>query len=158
MQLKTVVLPAPFGPISAVISPLPRLEDDRSFDGDQPAEAHASGARPGAERVARSCISRGPPHEIGGMALRSFRKTDGSRVEIRPRGSQIMISTMAKPNSSMRYWVGSKSWPEDQLQEIEFAHDFGAADHDDGGDRDADLAAHAAEHDDGEDRRAIPGR
>ena len=28
------------------------------------------------------------------MTLRSLRTTDGSRVEIRPRGRQIMINTM----------------------------------------------------------------
>ena len=64
-----------------------------------------------------------------------------------------MISTMAKPNSSMRYWVGSKVGAENCFEEIELAQDLGAADHDDGGDHDADLAAHAAEHDDGEDGR-----
>ena len=39
MQLNTVVLPAPFGPISAVMLPLPRGER-QVVDGDQPAEAH----------------------------------------------------------------------------------------------------------------------
>ncbi len=39
MQLNTVVLPAPFGPISAVMSP--RLARERQVvDGDQAAEAH----------------------------------------------------------------------------------------------------------------------
>ena len=64
-----------------------------------------------------------------------------------------MISTMAKPKISMRYWVGSKVCAEDLLEEIEIAHDLGAADHDDGGDGDADLAAHAAQHHDREDGR-----
>ena len=53
----------------------------------------------------------------------------------------------------MRYCVGSKSCAEDVLEEIEFAQHLEAADHDDRGERDADLAAHAAEHDDGEDDR-----
>ena len=39
MQLKTVVLPAPLGPISAVISPRLRLEGE-VVDGGQAAEAH----------------------------------------------------------------------------------------------------------------------
>src|SRR5215203_2761510 len=34
--------------------------------------------------------------------LRSPSVSDGSRVETRPRGRQTMISTMAKPNTSMR--------------------------------------------------------
>src|SRR3954467_14873113 len=37
------------------------------------------------------------------MTLRSLRNTEGSRLEIRPRGFQIMMTTMPKPNSSMRY-------------------------------------------------------
>ena len=32
------------------------------------------------------------------MALRSCNTAEGSRVDIRPRGRQIMISTMANPN------------------------------------------------------------
>ncbi len=43
--------------------------------------------------------------------MRSFRKAVGSRVEISPRGFQIMMTTMARPKISMRYLVGSKSWP-----------------------------------------------
>ncbi len=50
-----------------------------------------------------------------------------------------MISTIATPNSSMRYWVGSKWLPKILLEEIELAQDLGAADHDDRGDGDADL-------------------
>ena len=63
----------------------------------------------------------------------------------------------------MRYWVGSKSSPKIDFSQFELAQQLGAADHHDGGDGDADLAAHAAEHDDGEnDRRysmnvKIPG-
>src|SRR4029079_2125075 len=36
---------------------------------------------------------------------------EGSRVAISPRGFQIMMSTMPRPKSSMRYCVGSKSLP-----------------------------------------------
>ena len=32
-----------------------------------------------------------------------------------PRGRTTMISTMAKPNTSMRYWVGSKPLPNTSL-------------------------------------------
>ncbi len=39
MQLNTVVLPAPFGPISAVMSPCARVER-QVVDGDKAAEAH----------------------------------------------------------------------------------------------------------------------
>ena len=43
--------------------------------------------------------------------MRSFRKIEGERVETRPRGFQIIMTTIAAPNSSMRYCVGSKSSP-----------------------------------------------
>src|SRR5258706_8885738 len=46
-----------------------------------------------------------------GKARRGLRNVEGSRVAISPRGRQTMISTIAKPNSSMRYWVGSKLLP-----------------------------------------------
>ena len=37
-------------------------------------------------------------------------------MAIKPRGLQTMISTIPKPNSSMRYWVGSKSLPNTALR------------------------------------------
>ena len=42
-------------------------------------------------------------------ALLSFRKIEGSRVAMIPRGFQIIMNTIAMPNSSMRYCAGSKS-------------------------------------------------
>ena len=153
MQLNTVVLPAPFGPISAVMSPRADVEAE-IVDGDQAAEAHGEMLDPqhsaGASPRHQPCPSL---TRSAAMLLRSLRNTEGSRVEISPRGRQIMISTMAKPNSSMRYCVGSKVGPKISLEKIELAQNLGAADHHDGGDGDADLAAHAAEHDDGEDGR-----
>jgi hypothetical protein len=106
MQLKTVVLPAPFGPIMAVMSPRARA-NDRSSIGDEPAEAHGQmldlehgdGRAPSAVPF----LDQRAAHR-----LRSCRKTDGLAVGDQPRGFQIMTSTMARPNSSMRYWVGSK--------------------------------------------------
>ena len=88
----------------------------------------------------------------------SFRKTVGSRLVTRPRGRQIMISTMAKPNSSMRYCMGSKVRAEKRFQEIEFAQEFDAADDRHGGDSDADLRAQAAKHDDGQNNRRFHER
>ena len=59
MQLNTVVLPAPFGPISAVMSPRAAVEGE-IVDRDQAAEAHGQmlDAQHG---VASALISRGPP-------------------------------------------------------------------------------------------------
>src|ERR1700733_16192760 len=45
---------------------------------------------------------------------------------------------------------GVEGRPENVLEEIKLAQEFGAADHQDGGDGDADLAAHTAEYDDAE--------
>src|SRR6202521_251141 len=78
--------------------------------GDEPAEAH--GQMLDAQQCVGGCHQPRPSFtRSAAMVLRSFRNTEGSRVEISPRGRQIMISTMAKPNSSMRYWVGSKVGP-----------------------------------------------
>src|SRR5262249_15097873 len=106
-------------------------------DGDKPAEAHAEvldlqhgrkrgccsrrgrsrtndrrrvacNAHPWRSRTSEGCVFlRSPKSETRG-ALRSV---EGCRVAISPRGRQIMISTIAKPNNSMRYWFGSKSLP-----------------------------------------------
>ncbi len=59
MQLNTVVLPAPFGPISAVMSLTADVEGD-VVDGDQAAEAH--GQVLDLEQRGRSChgLMRGP--------------------------------------------------------------------------------------------------
>src|SRR5262245_37780084 len=114
-------------------------------DRDQPAEAHAQvldaqhgrevraggglapsagGARGRAERRAHPRPSRASGAFAGSLAgavtsaVRRGRSssTDGSRVVINPRGFQIMISTIAKPNSSIRYLVGSKSLPNTTLR------------------------------------------
>src|SRR5690606_8422392 len=45
------------------------------------------------------------------MARRDERNSVGWRWAMRPRGRQIMITTMARPKSNIRYCVGSKSAP-----------------------------------------------
>ena len=59
---------------------------------------------------------------------------------------------MAAPKISMR---NSGEGAAEFLQEVKLAQDLDAADHDDRGEHDPELAAHAAEHDDREDRRRI---
>src|SRR5260370_1654578 len=76
------------------------------IDGDEAAESHGEMLDP--QQRAHPCPSRTSVPEI---FLRSERCTEASRVEINPRGRTTMISTMANPNRSMRYWVGSKSLP-----------------------------------------------
>ena len=60
MQLKTVVLPAPFGPISAVMSPRAAVEGE-IVDGDEAAEAHGQMLDARAAVSAGRVISRVPP-------------------------------------------------------------------------------------------------
>src|SRR5581483_3024458 len=76
--------------------------------GDKAAEAHGEMLDP-QDRVGRH--PRPSLTNVAATVLRSFKNALGSRVEIRPRGFQIMIITIARPNSSMRYCVGSKSLP-----------------------------------------------
>src|SRR5262249_29577304 len=77
------------------------------LDGDEAPEAHAQVFDPQQRRVhPRPSLTRSRP-----IALRSRRNAEGWRVATRPRGFHTMISTMARPNNSMRYWVGSKSGP-----------------------------------------------
>src|SRR5262249_31772550 len=83
-------------------------------DGNQPAEAHGEVLH--AEQRDLPC--RGRRHQpdpsrtmSARTGLASRRKIDGWRNEMSPRGRQIITSTMARPNSSMRYWAGSKEGP-----------------------------------------------
>ena len=56
MQLNTVVLPAPFGPISAVMWPRLAVKD-KIVDGDEPAEAHGQVLDGQDRRGVRSCAA-----------------------------------------------------------------------------------------------------
>src|SRR5262249_51595438 len=93
-----------------------RRREAKVADGNEPAEAH------GQVLDAQHRICAGGDHPRPSLTrsaemVRASRNTaDGSRVAIRPRGFQIMISTMAKPNSNMRYCVGSKSLPNKALR------------------------------------------
>src|SRR3974377_915900 len=86
------------------------------FHGGEPAEPHRQ------MLDAKQCLvafRHQPcpwPTRSAPMRLRSFRNTDGARVEISPRGRQIIISTMAKPKISIRYWVGSNVGPNTDLR------------------------------------------
>src|SRR6516165_2078910 len=77
-------------------------------------EARPAHARPSFASACSRCCSNlrtGSP-----CARCSLSNAEGRRVAIKPRGFQIMISTIAKPNSSMRYCVGSKSLPNKTLR------------------------------------------
>src|SRR5208337_3843720 len=85
--------------------------EGEGVDRDQAAEPH--GEVFDCEQRARQPVHQPRPSltRSPDTALRSFRKIDGERVETRPRGFQIIMRTIAAPNSSRRYCVGSKSWP-----------------------------------------------
>src|SRR5260370_6911142 len=76
------------------------------IDGDKAAESHGEVLDP--QQRAHPCPSRTSAPEI---FLRSERCTEASRAEISPRVRTTLITTLANPNSSMRYWVGSQSLP-----------------------------------------------
>src|SRR5262249_43826659 len=75
----------------------------------------ACDAHPRRSRTSEACApSLWGPRERN--PWRALRNVEGSRVAISPRGLHTMISTIAKPNSSMRYWVGSKLLPNTTLR------------------------------------------
>src|SRR6266446_534629 len=109
------------------------------INGDEAAEAHAemldaqhgrkirgrrgrarmrAGHARGAAHPWRSCASEGFVVFCSRKSARRdvFSSVEGSRVAISPRGLHTMISTIAKPNSSMRYWAGSKALPNTTLR------------------------------------------
>src|SRR5215510_8728307 len=92
MQLNTVVLLAPLG-------------GERQLDGDDAAKAHRQ-AVDGKDRPAHPWPSLTRSEEI---AWFFSRYTVGARWPTSPRGRQIIRSTMAKPNTSMRYWSSPRN-------------------------------------------------
>src|ERR1051325_8782000 len=124
MQLKTVVLPAPFGPISALMPP-------RSTS-----KVRLSTATRPPKRIVRcstlSMISRAVSamtlaHEVGGDRLALFQERGG-----RARGNE----TAWPPDHDQHHGEAEQQHPvlrriegraEDGFKEIELAHDLGAA-------------------------------
>src|SRR6202044_3967665 len=70
-------------------------------DRDDAAEAHREMIDGENGITAHPCPSLTRSEE---MAWLCRRKTVGARCPIRPRGRQIISSTIATPNTSMRYW------------------------------------------------------
>ena len=99
MQLKTVVLPAPFGPINAVILWRSAV-NERPLTATTPPKRMVEAADSEDRIAAHPRPSLASSEEI---ALLCRKKTVGARWPIRPRGRQIIKSTIAMPNTSMRY-------------------------------------------------------
>src|SRR5579884_774509 len=94
---------------------LARLEA-KIIDCDKPAKTHGQ-VFDAKQRILRALHQPWPwPTRSAPDRFLSRRKTDGARVEISPRGRQIMISTMANPKISIRYCVGSNVGPNTSLR------------------------------------------
>src|SRR2546421_3491472 len=188
MQLNTVVLPAPFGPISAVMSPR-AAENERSSTATSPPKrmvrcsTRSTGAVPG--RVTRSLrylplkgggrlrssrvgvVCSTPPRIACGDPSLPFQgrmKKKGSSVPFLDVGAEDGAALLVEggrlaradeaarlPDHDQHHGEAEDQHAvlrrievvaEDVFQEIELAHDLRAADHHDGRNRDADLAAH----------------
>ena len=68
-----------------------------------------------------------------------------------PRGRQSMIADHGDAEQEHAVERGIEVLAENDLEPLHVPQQLEAADHDDGREHHADLAAHAAEHDDGED-------
>src|SRR5207237_5057018 len=172
----TVVLPAPFGPISAVMAPR-AAENDRSSTATRPPKrmerrsTRSTGAGEGAfttspgSAFGRTTLPlRGRDKKEGARSSVAFlheRAQDGAALLEKSGGLARADQAARLPDHDQHHGEAEDQHAvlgrieiiaEDVFEEIELAHDLGAADHRDRRDRDADLAAHAAEHHDREDR------
>src|SRR5262249_24218182 len=75
---------------------------------DEAAEPHAQ-VLDREDGVGRRAHWRASATTSAGTSLGLPRKTEAVRVATKPRGRQIMINTMARPNTSMRYWENSRN-------------------------------------------------
>ena len=138
MQLNTVVLPAPFGPMIAVMSPRPTLKR-QIVDGDQPAEAHGQ-MLDGQDRVGFPAIHPRPsptssaPNRLR-PPLEGDRRLAGRDQAARP------------PDHDQHHRHADDQHP----VFLQLAQHLEGGVEEDHGDDDAELAAEAAEHDDRED-------
>src|SRR6266702_1633209 len=142
MQLKTVVLPAPFGPISAVMCPRWAVKL-RSSTATRPPKRMLrwSTIRMGASSLIRRLPSALLQHRLRDCLLVSKmeRWLAGRDQAARPPDHDQHHS-----ESKHQHAVG-----------LEFAEQLEAAEHHQRRNRDADLRSHAAQHDDGEHQRRL---
>src|SRR5215216_1215771 len=161
MQLNTVVLPAPFGPISAVMSPR-RAVNDTSLTAISPPNrmVRCSTVSTGSAGAFTATLSYGLPlhgeadisippplsvtlsHERAGYCLAFFEECGGlARCDQAAR----------PPDHDCHH--GKAEHKHAVL--LEFAKQLEPTEHGEGGDRDAQLRAHAAENDNGEHQRRL---
>jgi hypothetical protein len=147
--LKTVVLPAPFGPISAVMSPAADIEGDVA-DRDQAAEAHGE-VLDGEDRIGVPVPARRGGHQwpspwatrSAPMRFFSFSIADGLRLETRPAAPDH-DDHHDQAEDQHPVLDRDRSCAERRLKQrhiLQVSERLRAADHDDGGKHDADLRA-----------------
>src|SRR5947209_8544145 len=122
MQLNTVVLPAPFGPISAVMSPR-AAEKERSSTATSPPKR--------IERCSTRSTGAGRPAVIRGLPSRESQGWCGALVE---RGRLACADEAARlPDHDQHHGEAEDQhailrrievFPENVFQEIELAHDL----------------------------------
>src|SRR6516164_8005592 len=161
MQLNTVVLPAPFGPISAVISPR-RAANEKSLTATRPPkrmlrcstrstarDSRLERCRLGAHRppprrsLRRSSMALPRERGLRPLALGPAREERVARLEEcrrfarRDQPARPPYHDQHHRKAEQQHAVLGRIEiiAEYRLEEVELAHDFGAADHDDGGDR-----------------------
>src|SRR5215210_4994293 len=161
MQLNTVVLPAPFGPISAVISPR-AAENDRSSTATSPPKriercsTRSTGAGEGAfttppgSAFGRTTLplwgrdkKESPPSSVTFLHVCA---EDGAAFLVERGGLARADEAARFPDHDQHHAEAEDQHAvlgrveviaEDVFQEIELAHDLGPADHHHGSDRDA---------------------
>ena len=123
------------------MSPRPTSKE-RSSTATRPTEAHGEMLNGQDWIVLPSGQSFNPPQRDQpdtGLLL-SLRNTEGARLETMPRGFQIMIPTISRPKTSMR-------------KIFQITEDLEAANHDEGGDDNTQLAAQTTQNHDGQNNR-----
>src|SRR5947209_2898154 len=151
MQLKTVVLPAPFGPISAVMSPR-RTSKERSSTAIRPPKrmvkcSIVSSGSDGINAIrAPSAVAFFDQRAGYGASLpkRNRRRARGDK----PARAPVHHRHHGDADDQHAVLRRIEVLAENLLQEIELAQNLRAADDDDSRECDAELRAAAAEHDD----------
>src|SRR5579862_4942120 len=150
MQLNTVVLPAPFGPISAVTVRSSTSKLRSSIASNPPKRMVKCSTRSKVGAVPE--LTMAFFDQVGGNTLTLLQKH--RRLAARDKSSRPPYHDQYHGEAEDEHAIlgGIEGRAENPFKEIEFAHDFGAADHDDRRYGDADLAAHAAQYHDRQDR------
>src|SRR5579885_741140 len=137
MQLNTVVLPAPFGPIRAVMVPRATSKDRSSTATSPPKRMVRCSTRRSVS--AGAVLAMAFLHEVAGNSLALLEHDRGVARRNQPARPPDHDQHHGEAEQQHAVLGRVEGGAENPFQEIELAHDLGAADHGDGGDGDADL-------------------